>query len=258
MNASPLLVVSFAAMALLLAAAFVLGVYRSAIRSGVVHDSARRHAAVAALGTGLWLALTGVAAARGWLTFDARPPTAMLLPSVMAALALAVGLSRVGERLAAGLPLWVLVGVQGFRFPLELMMHRAYTEGLMPEQMSYSGLNFDIVTGVTAILVAGALLLGRAPTGLVAAWNWLGFLLLLNIMTIAVLSTPTPLRVFMNEPANVWVTHFPFVWLIAVMVATALLGHVLVFRRLKSERLARRRVRAGALPGSGRRLVGLR
>jgi hypothetical protein len=36
----------------------------------------------------------------------------------------------------------------------------------------------------------------------------------------------------MNEPSNIWVTQAPWVWLPAVMVLAALLGHVLVFRRL--------------------------
>jgi hypothetical protein len=149
----------------------------------------------------------------------------------------------VGGRLAAGVPLAALVGVQAFRFPLELAMHRAYEEGLMPVQMSYSGRNFDIVTGVTAILVAGLLLAGRMPAWGVRLWNWMGLALLVNIVVIANLSTPTPFRVFMNEPANVWISRAPFVWLPAVMVLTAFIGHIVVFRRL---RLKEQPVRAEA------------
>lgn len=67
------------------------------------------------------------------------------------------------------------------------------------------------------------------------AWNTLGLVLLANIVTVALLSAPTPLRVFMNEPANVWITHAPWVWLPAVMVFAALAGHVLVYRRLLVE-----------------------
>ena len=64
-----------------------------------------------------------------------------------------LALGGVGRRLAA-LPLWILVGVQGFRLPLELAMHRMFERGIMPEQMSYSGRNLDIVTGITALIVA--------------------------------------------------------------------------------------------------------
>ena len=46
---------------------------------------------------------------------------------------------RSARRLALDLPVAALVGYQGFRVLVELLLHRAYTEGLMPVQMSYSG-----------------------------------------------------------------------------------------------------------------------
>jgi hypothetical protein len=63
-------------------------------------------------------------------------------------------------------------------------------------------------------------------------FNVIGLGTLLNIMTVAILSVPGPLRVFMNEPANTFVTAVPYVWLPTLMVLVALLGHLLVFRRL--------------------------
>jgi hypothetical protein len=36
----------------------------------------------------------------------------------------------------------------------------------------------------------------------------------------------------MNEPANTFITHVPWVWLPAVMVLAAVMGHALVFRWL--------------------------
>ena len=73
----------------------------------------------------------------------------------------------------------------------------------------------------------------RAPVARV--WNAAGIVLLTNVLTIAVLSTPTSIRVFHNEPANVWITQAPWVWLPAVDVLAAVLGHVLVYRRLRHE-----------------------
>jgi hypothetical protein len=148
-------------------------------------------------------------------------------------LSVGLGVSPVGRRLAAGLPFVVLVGVQAFRLPLELMMHRAYEYGLMPRQMSYSGLNFDIVTGITAIVVVVLLATGRAGAGTVRAWNWLGTLLLINIVLIAGLSAPTPWRVFRDAPANTWIATAPYIWLPTVMVAFAILGHIVIYRALR-------------------------
>ncbi|HYW09305.1 MAG TPA: hypothetical protein VE913_20260 [Longimicrobium sp.] len=220
---SPFLVWSFAALGVLVAAAFPLGLRRAGGRWKV-----------AGAGAALWLALTASAASSGMLGFTGTPPTMVLLLVAVLTLALGLGLSGVGKQLASGLPLAALVGVQSFRLPLELLMHRAFEEGVMPGQMSYSGRNFDIVTGITAIGVAGLLAAGRMPTWGVRAWNWMGMALLVNVVVIANLSTPTPFRVFMNEPANVWIARAPFVWLPAVMVLTALLGHIVIFRRLRA------------------------
>ncbi|HEX8361543.1 MAG TPA: hypothetical protein VF613_15620 [Longimicrobium sp.] len=231
--ASPFLVWSFAVLGVLVGSAFPLGVYWAGRRLG----EGRSMAVAAAAATALWMALTAGAAASGALTFDGAPPTMVLLIVSILVIALGIGSSRVGGRLAAGVPLAALVGVQAFRLPLELVMHRAYAEGIMPVQMSYSGRNFDLVTGITAILVAGLLLAGRMPEWGVRLWNWMGLALLVNVVVIANLSTPTPFRVFMNEPANVWIAQAPFVWLPSVMVLTAFIGHIIIFRRLRRKEL---------------------
>jgi hypothetical protein len=139
--------------------------------------------------------------------------------------------SPAGEALATRVPLAWLVGLPAFRLPLELAMHRAYAEGLMPVQMSYSGRNFDIVTGATAVLLAVALWLGRAPRALVIAWNVLGLVLLANIVGVAVLSTPM-VAYFGPDRLNVWVTWMPYTLLPAVMVLAAWAGHLVIFRAL--------------------------
>ena len=58
-----------------------------------------------------------------------------------------------------------------------------------------------------------------------------GLGLLVNVVTVAILSTPR-FRYFGDDQLNVWVTYpHRFVWLPAVMVLAALAGHLLVFRR---------------------------
>ncbi len=132
-------------------------------------------------------------------------------------------------------PLAILIGLQSFRLPLELVMHQAAREGTMPVQMTFTGSNFDIVTGATALLVALLAAFGRAPRWLVFAWNVLGSVLLVAILAIAVASLPA-FAAFGREPErlNTWVGFFPFVWLPAGLVSAAVLGHVLLWRRLSA------------------------
>jgi hypothetical protein len=233
-----MLAAAFVALALVVAGAFVAGVWRAWRGADATRARAGRAALVAAAVSAVWLALTAGVAAAGVLSFTTTPPTMMVLLVAMLALAIGLGASRVGERLALALPLAALVGFHAFRLPLELMLHRAYEIELMPVQMSYAGLNFDIVTGITAVVVAALLAVRRMPLFLVGLWNALGFVLLANIVIISILSAPLPFRVFWNEPANVWVTRAPWVWLPSVMVLAALLGHIVVFRRLRAERRA--------------------
>jgi hypothetical protein len=181
---------------------------------------------------GAWMGVTWAAAETGHLSrLDLTPPPFLGLPVALVILSLVVAFSRFGTRLIDGLPLAWLIGVQVFRFPLELMLHRAYSEGVMPLQMSYAGWNFDIVTGLTALPVAWAVSRGYAGRGLVLAWNALGTVLLVNIVVIAVVSTPI-VGWFGPTLLNTFVMFPPFVWLPAVMVLTAAVGHLLVWRAL--------------------------
>ena len=231
---STLLNALFVGITALTSALFIGGVFWSSLRTGHAPGVAARRTAVAAIATGVWLALTGLLAARGVLSFTA-PPTMPILLLVMVVLAVVLVRSTLGKQLVSGIPIAALVASQGFRLPLELTMHRAANEGLMPVQMSYSGRNFDIITGITALLLGLWLATGerRNWRGVVAAWNVLGAAMLVNILAVALLSAPVPFRRFMNEPANTWILHVPWVWLPSVMVFAAILGHMLVFRRLR-------------------------
>jgi small-conductance mechanosensitive channel len=212
-------------------ALFVTGEAYAARRLGRSVSSA---VVLALGGSVIWMSLTGGLAASGVLArFDVRPPPIAFLFLGTIALGVALGVSRVGGRIAEGLPLHVLVLAQGFRLPLELIMHAAASEGTMPRVMSYGGYNFDIVTGASALLV-GALLKRGAPRTLAYAWNALGVVLLLVIIGVALLSSPL-VRAFGPDEVNTWVAYVPFVWLPSILVACAIAGHIVVWRRLAIE-----------------------
>jgi hypothetical protein len=120
-----------------------------------------------------------------------------------------------------------------------------YERGVMPVQMSYSGANFDILTGISAFVVAWLVAQDHGGRLLITIWNLMGLALLVNVVTIAILSTPR-FRYFGDDRLNVWITYPPFVWLPAVMVVAALAGHLLVFRAIGTwkQRPRRGKVRA--------------
>jgi hypothetical protein len=228
-------VLPFIVLPLLLLALFLWGVAAAGRRRGEPAGIRRLTLLIAASVAIAWMAITWMLAATGqFRRWDATPPPFLLLVVAIVILAIRMSTGSFGARLASGLPLWTLVAVQSFRFPLETAMHALYERGIMPPQMTYTGRNFDIVTGITALVVA--LIVRRHPNrALVAAWNVMGLALLLNVVVVAILSTPAFAR-FGPDRLNVFVTYPPFVWLPAVMVLAALAGHLLIFRALSATR----------------------
>jgi hypothetical protein len=210
----------------------VLGVARAERTLGSAARASRR-ALLTALCAAAWFAFTLLAAHSGVLGhFQARPPPLLVLLVLSAIGTVVLARSSFGERLARGLPLAALVGFQVFRFPLELLLHRAARDGALPIEMSFSGYNFDIVSGVSAGLLGLLLVYRPASPRLVLLWNVVGSLLLCNIVIIAIAATPV-FHAFGYAHLNVLITQAPFVLLPSVLVMAALFGHMLVFRKLR-------------------------
>jgi len=223
------------AMALALAGLFVATTWWTG--DGLAPAARRRRTILAAAGIGAWMAAQAAAALSGWLgRFELRPPPLVIwfLSGILMTLALAW--SGFGRRFADKVPFVALIGFQAFRLPLELVMHRAAVAGIMPSVMSFTGYNFDIVTGATALPLALYAWRRPLPRWLIALWNVTGQLLLIVVILVAFAASPV-FRAFGDDQLNVWVTRFPYVW-IAVMVMAALFGHVVTLRKLMAERRA--------------------
>ena len=71
------------------------------------------------------------------------------------------------------------------------------------------------------------------PAWIVAVWNVLGLALLVNILAVAMASTPM-VAYWGPDRLNVFVARMPYTLLPAVMVLAAWAGHLIVFRALKA------------------------
>jgi len=227
---------SFLTLAALLALAFIIAAWRAG-KPYEAPQTSLRWAAVAAVLTSIWLGGSAIIARSGVLKeFQRRPPPFLIFVISISIATAAVALAPVGKRLIDGIEIRWLVGFQVFRIPLEFLLHRLYQEGVAPVQMTYAGMNFDILSGALALAILVWGTLRKPPRWAILIFNLVGLALLINIVTIAILSTPTPLRRFFNEPANTFVAYSPFVWLPAFMVQAAWFGHLLVFRWLRQPR----------------------
>lgn len=172
-------------------------------------------------------------------TFSSTPPRIML--AVIFPLAVTIyflAKSKV-NRVLLSIPEQWLIYIQSFRVIVEIMLWMLLLNGFLPIQMSFEGRNFDILVGLTAPVIAYFCYTKRKWSDSVALiWNFAGLLLLVNIVTIAVLSMPTKFRVFMNEPANTVVANFPVIFLPAILVPIAYSMHLFSIKQILLKRKA--------------------
>lgn len=181
-----------------------------------------------------WLITSALIAFNGTLfDFTSTPPKLMLivLPPVLAISYLSSS-TRVNA-LIREIPSSWLVYIQSFRIPVELFLWMLFARNIIPVQMTFEGLNYDILIGFSAPLVAYySLSQNKWPRIVAVLWNFAGLLLVTNIFLVAFLSTPGPMRQFFNEPPNTIVAYFPFVWLPAFIVPFAYLMHILSIKQI--------------------------
>ena len=218
---SPLSLAAFLAIVLAVAAAIAIALVRAGVRPFAT-----------VVGLGAWLALSAVASGSGILEGSVGPVpgvTIFLLGSL--GVALAVSLSPLGGALARTTPIWALVLFQAFRLPLELVLHAWAGAGTIPPQMTWSGENLDVITGLLAPIAA--LVAYRRPSlGAVVAFDLVGAVLLMNVLRVALLSTPGPLFSYTDDPPLLLAFHFPTGWIVPVCVGGAFAGHIVLTRAL--------------------------
>lgn len=162
---------------------------------------------------------------------DRFPPPIMMFLVVLITTSFVVAYSPVGTTLIRHTPLHQLVEFQSFRLLAEMVIFLGNREGLAPNALCFTGYNFDLLIGASA-MVLGVLLKKRSHRLATQLWSWAGIASLINIAFIAMTSMPNSLRLFMQEPSNLWVTFMPYTLLPGILVTAALTGQLLILRKL--------------------------
>lgn len=136
---------------------------------------------------------------------------------------------------AQSLQLLTLLSI--IRVPVEFVLLGLYQGGQVPQLMTFEGRNFDILSGLSAPLVAWLAFRGsEVNRRLLIMWNVLACGLLLNIMVNAMLSLEGPFQRFAFEQPNRGVLYFPFIWLPAIIVPIVFVSHVISLWHLLKQR----------------------
>ena len=182
----------------------------------------------------LWLAILATLSYLGFFrNFESLPPRILVAFIPPLILIISLLFSRLFKFILLVLPFRWLVYIQAFRILMELFLWLGYQGGYVPPQMTFEWLNFDIILGLTA-LMAGYVFFGNGRYQRFEAiiWNIFGIVLLINIVVISLLSTPSPYQVFSIEPDNRFIAEFPFIWIPGFVVPFALAMHLFSLKQL--------------------------
>lgn len=162
--------------------------------------------------------------------FESMPPKVVFALAVPLGTMLYLTFNRSFGDLLDNIPVKALIYCQAFRIVVELVLWMHYKDGACPKQMTFEGLNFDIVAGITAPIVAYVAFGGGRKNKLLAiAWNVVGMALLTNIIVIAVLSVP---QIGVMTPPNYMVSYWPMIWLPGFVAPFAMMLHLFSIRQL--------------------------
>lgn len=214
---------------------YIYAVFGIAVIAAVVlFYAATSYSGKALLLISSWIILQSTIALTGfYINTDVLPPRFLLLvlPPMLSILLLF--LTARGKTMLDQLNVKRLVLLHVIRVPVEIVLFGLFLEHYVPELMTFSGRNFDIVAGITAPLVYYfGYVKNRLHRRVLLAWNMAGLLLLLNIVIHAVLAVPTPFQQLAFEQPNTAILYFPFVLLPGLLVPLVLLGHLVTLRSL--------------------------
>lgn len=178
------------------------------------------------VGISVW-SLSGIMADFTKFPFNFIPIIAIPLLTVIITL-----FSKNFSDVLKNIPIENIIQLQSFRIFVELLLWALLLQNLLPVQMSFEGRNFDILAGITAPVIAWLASRQKISKTALIIWNIVCLGLLINIVVIAILSTPTPIRFFMNEPANFIVTYFPVSLLPGLLVPLAYTLHFYSLKQL--------------------------
>jgi hypothetical protein len=184
-----------------------------------------------------WMAIQSIPGIAGFYTAtDSVPPRFLLLiapPLIGIVLLFAL---PAGRKLVAGFDQKWLTWLSVVRIPVEIVLLWLFLHQTIPQLMTFEGRNFDVLSGLTAPLIAYyGYHQRRLSRGILLAWNFICLGLLLNIVINAVLAAPFPFQQFAFDQPNIAVLYFPFIWLPCFIVPAVLLSHLVNISKLISK-----------------------
>lgn len=186
----------------------------------------------------IWIILQSTISSSGFYDDTNLPPRIVIFQILPLFLFTFIFLiSNKKHKILNAIPVYLPIAYQSFRVIIELYFHQLYKQGILPQQVTYSGYNFDIVFGASAIFMALYAYRKTPSKRVLLIWNLLGITVVLNAAFTFITSFYFPQIWGSNEPelAEIFL-RFPYQLLPSFFMPSAVFFHVLSIVQLKQIR----------------------
>jgi hypothetical protein len=175
----------------------------------------------------LWIVFQTILSIGGFYQETSSTPPRIVLFGVLPAVLLIIAYLAFFREFVDRLPLKLLTAIHIVRIPVELTLFWLFGAGMVPQIMTFEGANFDIASGILAIIVLFIAFRGeKVSRPVIIAFNIIGLILLSVIVTVAALSVQSPMQQMSFDLPNRAVLFFPYVFLPTIIVPIVLASHL--------------------------------
>ena len=165
---------------------------------------------------------------------DMMPPTLLifgLFPAIVTIMT--VFFTKAGIQFIETIDLKIVTYSHIIRIPVEIVLTLLFHYGVMSVYITFEGTNFDILSGISAPIIAYISYRSMTVNHRVLLWwNVICLLLLLNVVITAIFAIPSPVQKIAFDQPNIAVLYFPFNLLPTIVVPLVLFGHCVAIKRL--------------------------
>lgn len=126
-------------------------------------------------------------------------------------------------------PIYVPIAIQSFRVVVELLIFESYKNGVLPERVTFSGYNYDIIVGALALPAAYLVYKASNKRRSLIIWNVFG----LSILMVTVSSFVYSFYFASENQIDLNFIQYPLAFLPTVLLPFAIFCHVISLSQVK-------------------------
>ncbi|MCC6599184.1 MAG: hypothetical protein IT223_00755 [Crocinitomicaceae bacterium] len=198
------------------------------------NETTRRQANLLSLLVLLWIIFQATLALNKWYMDRTVVPPHLLFPVIAAIpVILLLFLTSKGRRFIDGFSTEILTWLHIVRVPVEVCLFLLAIHKQVPFSMTFGGHNFDIVSGITAPIIAWwGIRKEKLSRKFILTWNCIALLIVIQAAVTGIGALPSPIQMWDFQQPNYAEMHFPFVWLPAFILPLLIFSHLVCIRRL--------------------------